>query len=156
MTSADTARTSQDNAPGEQYAEAIKRADIADDVTARTKELMTRRTATLRNRAERAEAERDEAYRERAHLLAWISALHPANAVITTAADIDELGWQLLYLLVGGWQMSWHIAPRDVGLFAHVEHVSTSDPRAQWDGHSTEQKYERMQQHVQRLAADRL
>ncbi|MEU8473729.1 hypothetical protein [Streptomyces hygroscopicus] len=102
-----------------------------------------------------AEAERDQAYRERAHLLAWLAALHPANAVITTAADIDEDGWQLLYLLVGGWQMSWHIAPRDGALFEHVEHVDPGDPRAQWDGHSTDQKYRRMQEHVARLSEGR-
>ncbi|MFF5670288.1 hypothetical protein ACFY8S_09145 [Streptomyces hygroscopicus] len=102
-------------------------------------------------RAERAEAERDQAYRERAHLLAWIAALHPANAVITPADDIEEPGWQLLYLLVGGWQMSWHIAPRDAELFAHVEHVDPTDPRAQWDGHSTNEKYERIREHTAQL-----
>ncbi|MEE4598254.1 hypothetical protein V2J94_41535 [Streptomyces sp. DSM 41524] len=99
-----------------------------------------------------AEAERDAAYRERAHLLAWISALHPANAVITPAADIDEPGWQLLFLLVGGWQMSWHIHPRDAELFAHVEQVEPTDPRAQWDGHSTDAKYQRIQEHTRRLS----
>ncbi|MEU5608419.1 hypothetical protein AB0H03_06625 [Streptomyces sparsogenes] len=98
-----------------------------------------------------AEAERDQAYRERAHLLAWLAALHPANAVITPAPDIDEPGWQLLYLLVGGWQMSWHIHPHDAALFAHVEHVDPDDPRAQWDGHSTTEKYERIQEHTRRL-----
>lgn len=102
-----------------------------------------------------AEAERDQAYRERAHLLAWLSALHPANAVITPATDVDEPGWQLLYLLVGGWQMSWHIAPSDAGLFAHVEHVDPSDPRAQWDGHTTEAKYQRIQEHAARLSEAR-
>ncbi|MFF5589701.1 hypothetical protein [Streptomyces hygroscopicus] len=98
-----------------------------------------------------AEAERDAAYRERAHLLAWLAALHPANAVITSADDIEEPGWQLLYLLVGGWQMSWHIAPRDAELFAHVEHVDPTDPRAQWDGHSTNEKYERIREHTAQL-----
>ncbi|MGW3428915.1 hypothetical protein ACWDHW_13305 [Streptomyces melanosporofaciens] len=102
-----------------------------------------------------AEAERDQAYAERAALLAWISALHPANAVITTAPDVDEPGWQLLYLLVSGWQMSWHIHPRDAQLFAHVEHVPADDPRAQWDGHSTAQKYERIQENVNRLGEQR-
>lgn len=102
-----------------------------------------------------AEAERDQAYRERAHLLAWLAALHPANAVITPAPDVDERGWQLLYVLVGGWQMSWHIAPRDTELFAHVEHVEPDDPRAQWDGHSTEQKYDRIQDHVARISGHR-
>ncbi|NUH35291.1 hypothetical protein HUF15_00655 [Streptomyces samsunensis] len=105
--------------------------------------------------AQQAEAERDQAYAERAALLAWISALHPANAVITPAEDVDEPGWQLLYLLVSGWQMSWHIAPRDVDLFAHVEHVAPDDPRAQWDGHSTTEKYERIREHTARLSEAR-
>ncbi|MEU0199162.1 MULTISPECIES: hypothetical protein [unclassified Streptomyces] len=96
--------------------------------------------------------ERDGAYRERAQLLAWLAALHPSSAVITPARDIDEDGWHLLYLVAGGWQMSWHIAPLDVPLFRHVELVEPSDPRAQWDGHGTEQKYQRLQQHVRLLA----
>lgn len=90
----------------------------------------------------RAEVERDGAYRERAHLLAWLAALHPA--VVAPAPDVDEPGWQLLYLDASGWQLSWHIAPRDADLFAHVEHVPAEDPRAQWDGHTTEEKYARI------------
>ncbi|MFJ3793835.1 hypothetical protein [Kitasatospora sp. NPDC090091] len=91
-------------------------------------------------RAEQAEAERDGAYRERAHLTAWLAAIHPA--VITVAPDIDEPGWQLLFIIVGGRQMSWHIHPRDADLYVHVERVPVDDPRAQWDGHTTDQKYE--------------
>ncbi|MFB7671658.1 hypothetical protein ACFC26_09595 [Kitasatospora purpeofusca] len=90
------------------------------------------------------EAERDGAYRERAHLTAWLAVIHPA--VITDAPDIDEPGWQLLYLTVGERQMSWHISPRDGDLYAHVEHVDPTDPRAQWDGHTTDQKYETIRQ----------
>lgn len=90
----------------------------------------------------------DGAYRERARLEAWLAALHPA--VIAPAPDIDEPGWQILYLRSSahGWQMTWHVHPRDADLFADVEHVSVDDPRAQWDGHSTEQKYNRMRTHV--------
>ncbi|MEV8600477.1 hypothetical protein AB0465_11425 [Streptomyces griseoviridis] len=102
-------------------------------------------------------AERDGAYRERAQLLAWLAALHPAAAVIAPAPDIeDEEGWQLLYLTAGGWQMSWHIHPRDADLFQHVTPVSADDERAQWDGHDTEQKYERMRGHVRLLALEAL
>jgi len=100
--------------------------------------------------------ERDGAYRERAQLLAWITALHPATTVITASPDVDEDGWQLLYLVAGGWQMSWHIHPRDADLFKHVTVVDVTDPRAQWDGHGTEQKYERMHNHVRLLALDQL
>ncbi|MFI9331952.1 hypothetical protein ACIGZJ_30975 [Kitasatospora sp. NPDC052868] len=94
----------------------------------------------LQARLAEAEANRDGAYRERAHLTAWLAAIHPA--VITPATDIADPGWQILYLTAGGRQMSWHIAPRDAELYHHVEHVDPTDPRAQWDGHTTDQKYE--------------
>lgn len=100
--------------------------------------------------------ERDGAYRERAQLLAWLAALHPATTVITQSPDVDEDGWQLLYLVAGGWQMSWHIHPRDAELFRHVTVVDVTDPRAQWDGHGTVQKYERIHNHVRLLALDEL
>jgi hypothetical protein len=96
--------------------------------------------------------ERDGAYRERAQLLALLAALHPS--VIAPAPDVDEAGWQILYLRIGGSQASWHIAPRDAELYAHVEHVSTDDRRAQWDGHTTEQKYTRIGEHAARLYAE--
>lgn len=101
-----------------------------------------------------AEAERDQAYTERAALLAWLAALHPGSAVIAPASDTAEPNWQLLYLLAGGRQMSWHIAPRDAELFEHVEHVQPDDPRAQWDGHTTAVKYQGIQEHICHLAAD--
>ncbi|MBK3563197.1 MULTISPECIES: hypothetical protein [unclassified Streptomyces] len=100
--------------------------------------------------------ERDGAYGERAQLLAWITALHPATSVITQSPDVDEDGWQLLYLVAGGWQMSWHIHPRDADLFRHVTVVDVTDPQAQWDGHGTVQKYERIHNHVRLLALDEL
>ncbi|MBL1108017.1 hypothetical protein JK361_26090 [Streptomyces sp. 5-8] len=109
--------------------------------------------ARWKDRADSYARERDAAYRERAQLLAWLAALHPATTVITPAADIDgEDGWQLLYLVAGGWQMSWHIHPDDVELFRHVTVVDPADLRAQWDGHETGQKYERIRGHVRLLA----
>lgn len=82
----------------------------------------------------------DAAYRERAHLVALLAAMTP-GAVIAPALDLDEPGWWIAYLNVGGRQASWHINPRDALLFAAVEHVGADDPRAQWDGHTTEDKY---------------
>jgi hypothetical protein len=126
-----------------QAAEQQRRADITDSVTVHAKELLTRRTTTLQQRAERAEAERDGAYRERAQLLAWLAALYPA--VRARALDVTEPGWQMLYLdPPNGGQMSWHIAPRDIELFDHVEYVRADDQRALWDGHTTEDKYQRI------------
>lgn len=90
--------------------------------------------------AKEREAERDGAYRERAHLVALLVALTP-GAVITYATDIEEPGWQIVYLNIGGRQASWHISPRDADLFEHVERVENDDPRGHWDGHTTEEKY---------------
>lgn len=86
------------------------------------------------------EHERDGAYRERAHLVALLAAM-TEGAVIAYASDVEEPGWQIVYLTIGGRQCSWHISPRDAELFEHVEHVDVADPRARWDGHTTEEKY---------------
>ncbi|MFE9448327.1 hypothetical protein [Streptomyces sp. NPDC006739] len=105
-----------------------------------------------RDRANRAEEERDGAYRERAQLLGLLAALHPS--VIAPAPDVDESGWQILYLRIGGRQASWHIAARDADLYTHVEHVPADDRRAQWDGHTTEEKYAHIGQFATRLYAE--
>ncbi len=109
-------------------------------------------------RIDRTEAERDDAaaqldntYRERARLLALLAALLPGS-VTAPAEDLDEPGWQILYLYIGGHQASWHIHPRDTDLFEHVEHVNPGHPRAAWDGHSTEEKYERIRHHTAALS----
>lgn len=90
----------------------------------------------------KAEEERDGAYRERAQLLAWLAAEAPA--VIAPALDLDEPGWWIVYVNTTAGQLSWHISPRDAGLFTHVERVEPDDPRARWDGHTTAEKYDRI------------
>jgi hypothetical protein len=124
-------------------AEQRRRAETADAVAAQTKKLLERRTATLRERAER-----DGAYRERAHLVALVAGGLAEQAVVAPAADIDEPGWQILYATLHGRQCSWHFAPRDADLIEYFEHVPADDPRAQWDGHTTEAKYD----HIDYLA----
>ncbi|MFF9199989.1 hypothetical protein ACF09L_32760 [Streptomyces sp. NPDC014779] len=90
-----------------------------------------------------AEAERDGVYRERAHLVALLAAEHPS--VLVPAHDVQEDGWVIVYLHIpAAGQMSWHISPRDLDLFDHVERVRPDDPRAQWDGHTTAEKYDRV------------
>jgi hypothetical protein len=39
----------------------------------------------------------------------------------------------------GSGQMSWHVAQADIELFGHLRIGN-----AEWDGHTTEQKYERL------------
>lgn len=86
--------------------------------------------------------QRDGAYRERAQLVALLAAIY--TTVIAPAPDIDEPGWHIAYLYISGLQASWHIAPSDIELFAHVKRVEADDPLAKWDGHTTAKKYGRI------------
>jgi hypothetical protein len=87
-------------------------------------------------------AERDKAYRERAHLVAYLAACHPS--VITDAPDTDD-AWKIIYVETPAGQMSWHLSGDDLDLFLHVADTGDVPGGApEWDGHSTEQKYERL------------
>jgi hypothetical protein len=103
----------------------------------------------VRLRAERTETERDGAYRERNALVALLAACSD-GAVVAPAPDVEEPGWQIAYLYLDGRQASWHFGPRDADLAEPLEHVDAADPRAQWDGHTTEQKYA----HIAALTAE--
>lgn len=84
-----------------------------------------------------AQQELRNVYRERAHLLAFLAAITPASIGET---DPDTPGWPVLTLDGGeNGQMSWHIAPDDADLFHHVPKGDVP-----WDGHSTEEKYQRL------------
>jgi hypothetical protein len=121
--------------------------------------------ATLRNdvRAfaaalKRAETERDDAqsdyavvgsnlnaaYRERAHLVALLAAQYPAEF----REDPEDDEWSIVYIDLPTGQASWHIHPRDVDLFPHVKFGTA----AEWDGHSTEEKYRRIDELARQLA----
>jgi hypothetical protein len=89
------------------------------------------------------------AYRERARLVAYLATQHPA---VLAYADPDEPEWAVVYVHTPAGQMSWHIAPGDVELFAHVPKVTPDSPLAQWDGHDTPTKYERLA-HMTRFMA---
>jgi hypothetical protein len=110
--------------------------DIAE-IAADTQRAVTRTRGQLAS----VEAERDGAYRERARLVALVAGAVAEQAVVAPATDIDDPGWQILYATIHGRQCSWHFAPRDADLIDYFDHVPADDPRAQWDGHTTEQKY---------------
>ena len=86
-------------------------------------------------------------YRERAHLTAHLAAVYPS----VMGVDAAEPDWPVLYIQLPTGQLSWHIAPEDVPLFTHVRR----DPAVEWDGHSTEEKYARLDAHTRALAAQR-
>lgn len=86
----------------------------------------------------------DTVYRERAHLVANLSAQYPSSF----SYDENEPDWKvvLIQLPVVG-QVSWHIAPDDMDLFSHVK-----DGSIKWDGHTTEEKYARLDAFTAHLA----
>lgn len=92
------------------------------------------------------QADRDRAYRERAHLVAHLASLYASHIGYT---DPDAPDWAVVIIQTPTGQMSWHIAPDDLELF---EHVQTTFPgrSPKWDGHTTEQKYERLRKLTER------
>jgi hypothetical protein len=92
-----------------------------------------------------AEAARDGAYRERAHLVALLAAQYPSWCGV----DADAPDWPVVYVELPTGQCGWHISPDDwAELFAHLSLVCDDG----WDGHSTEEKYRRIDEFARQLA----
>lgn len=91
----------------------------------------------------------DAVYRERAALVAHLASMLPA--VLVHGADASEPEWPVCFVRLPTGQVSWHIAPADLDLFDHVPAVHASSPAApKWDGHSTDEKYQRLAKHASR------
>jgi len=83
-------------------------------------------------------------YRERAHLVAYLAAMWPSYIGHT---DPNEPDWEVVTIDTDHGQMTWHISKEDSDLFGHVDRTSYVDWGShswRWDGHSTEEKYERL------------
>lgn len=80
-------------------------------------------------------------YREPAQLVAVLASLFPS---VWAYSDPAEPEWPVVYVHTPQAQCSWHLAVEDLDLFGHVPQVAPDDPRARWDGHTTEEKYERL------------
>lgn len=91
---------------------------------------------------------RNGAYMERAKVLRMALAVDLTrifhSVVMTPATDVQEPGWWIIFLHSESGQMSWHLSPEQAELFDFVERVKPTDPRAVWDNHTTEQKYQRI------------
>jgi hypothetical protein len=77
-------------------------------------------------------------YQERSQLLG--SLLVPLFGGIISYNDPVHPDWPVLYSETPEGQMSWHIAPEDLGVFTGLQVI----PTYPWDGHTTAQKYERL------------
>lgn len=81
----------------------------------------------------------DAAYTERAHLVALLAALYPSHIGYN---DPSSPEWAVVTIEAPTGQMSWHIGTHDMPLFQHV--LKTTHQHQLWDGHTTEEKYRRM------------
>ena len=83
------------------------------------------------------ETERDGAYRERNAVVAALFRVGGYEVSVMPAPDAD--GWWIVYAKTPQGQVSWHVSPVDIRLFDGF-------PRrdAEWDGHTTDEKYERL------------
>lgn len=87
----------------------------------------------------------DSVYRERAHLVAHLAAVYPATIGYH---DPDEPEWAVVVIDLPTGQASWHVSPDDMDLFESVPLSSVNT----WDGHTTEEKYARLDAHTRALA----
>ena len=82
---------------------------------------------------------RDHAYRERNHLAAFLSHLYPAGTKATNIPGWDKELQGCVYVDLPTGQVSWHYHKREAHLFAHLPVYEK-----EWDGHCSEEKYERL------------
>lgn len=90
----------------------------------------------------------DSVYRERAHLVAHLAAIYPS---VVGYNDPAEPGWLVVYVKTPEGQLSWHISEGDADLFGHVTFGNLVNA---WDGHTTEEKYERLRRLTARKATE--
>jgi hypothetical protein len=86
------------------------------------------------------------AYRERAHLLALIAAQYRSHIGHTDPAAPD---WAVVTIELPTGQACWHISAADEELFQHVDQEPAR--AIAWDGHSTEEKYRRIDELTQHV-----
>lgn len=85
--------------------------------------------------------ELDSVYRERNQIAAGLAHLvMVAGGNAWIGHDPSEPDWPVLFIELPTGQVSWHFAPTDVDL---LEGIPTSE--RPWDGHTTEEKYQRLQ-----------
>lgn len=82
---------------------------------------------------------------ERAHLLAWLAALHPSSAVLT---ERDADGGPVLSLRAGEHTLFWPLAPAELPLFAHVPYAA---PAPREEAHD---RAARIREHTRLLAVE--
>ncbi len=81
----------------------------------------------------------DAAYHERNQLVALLSRMFPSGIKKTVIEGWDPEWHNCVYIDLPTGQASWHYHDREMNLFEHLPPYE-----GEWDGHSTEEKYERI------------
>ncbi len=89
---------------------------------------------------ERLRRESDGAYSERNCLVAYLASLFPSGTKRTSIPGWDEAWHGCVYIDLPTGQASWHYHDREAHLFSHLPAYG-----GEWDGHSTSEKYERIE-----------
>jgi hypothetical protein len=114
-----------------------------ESLRAENMELRSLLTLAKEARAEAAERAKDGAYRERDKLVAALSVFFPAWLERHPEEEEWEDDWRWTVFILGdapSGQMAWHIHDSELPLFDHLQRSKGH----RWDGHSTEEKYERL------------
>ncbi|MGW7262142.1 hypothetical protein [Streptomyces sp. NPDC054842] len=91
---------------------------------------------------------------ERAHLLAWLAALHPSTAVITPATEPRTQGTYLLRLVTGSRQLSWQLSLTELSLFTHVPYVEKATDPSPEAAHSARDQAAHIRRHTHLLTVE--
>jgi hypothetical protein len=91
------------------------------------------------DRIEKLESIANEAYTERNRLVALLASLFPSGVKKTDIPGWDAAWHGCVYIDLPHGQASWHFHDDEAHLFAHLPPY-----KGEWDGHTTEEKYERI------------
>ncbi|MFF3939822.1 hypothetical protein [Streptomyces phaeofaciens] len=91
---------------------------------------------------------------ERAHLLAWLAALHPASAVVSPAVGPGTDGTHLLRFVAGDRQLTWRLPPADLPLFTHVPYAELPAALPGGDAHRLLDQAAHIRRHTRLLAIE--
>ena len=99
------------------------------------------RIEALQSRLTALEGQKDGAYLERNKLVALLSKVFPSGKKKTAIEGWSEDWHGCVYIDLPTGQASWHYHDSQSELFAHLPEY-----KGTWDGHTTDEKYERISQ----------
>lgn len=85
--------------------------------------------------------ETNRAYAERNRLVRFLAAVFPSGIRCTEIPGWDPEWHNCVYVDTPCGQLSWHYHDREAGLFAGLPEYTQP-----WDGHTTEEKYRRLEE----------